>query len=454
MDLENLKYCGSNASTEEQNLAGPIPSPTQSGFLNRFNNVYDYEVHRDNTSVAYRLLEIRGDKNLYKENILRARAIGKYASDGSINPGYDKIKCALPCVSWNFRFDRRRTNENVTCSTGYLYFDIDKEGFTIDRMDKSKIFACWSSLSNIGKSVLVRVSGITSRNFECNYTLIAQDLGIEEIIDLGSKKIVQANVLSYDPGIYINYDSHVYMASEPEQVTLNNKREAVALVATSLIEEEKVQDKKVSSGTNIREEKKKKYIRPRDTFFRYSNIDAYVENDGFKSYKEGVPVICLYLPATISRGKRRRTLLPYCNDLVFLNPDIEQEEIQDHIMYRNSLRCSPPLEEKEIRYIVNLVFKAKVNGILKPRGEKVRKVLFGSKCGMDKHDKQSYSAKMGQEWKKEDTRQLIYDTIEACTAKKITAKKIASEAGLGIATVKRYWSELKEFVKSINEERK
>ena len=120
-------------------------------------------------------------------------------------------------------------------------------------------------------------------------------------------------------------------------------------------------------------------------------------------------------------------------------------------MDRNTKRCFPALKSDEIADIVNSIFKYKENGTLQPREVKKRKVIFGKECGMSPEEKQDFVNKQIGDWKKEKTKQTIYNFIEQYSGKeKITAKFVAQELGIGIATVKRYWFEFKEFTNQKN----
>ena len=430
MDLGNTTYFGSDADIEDSILAGAIPSPLQPGILHRFNNIYDYTI-ADNTSAEVWLNEIRTGGS-YRNLIEEARVYGRKTE------GYNRIKGSLPCICWNFNFRERRCNENIGASTGLLYYDIDADGFAKENLDKGKVYAVWSSLSNKGISLLVRVSGITPDNFSHNYRAIACDLGIAQHIDAGAKKMVQANVLSFDPAIMVNLDSKIYEADEHLEAAAQG-------VDTT-------EDKNPYLGAIYVKKRKEEHIGANCGFFRYHNLADFVTEDGCVTNKAGIKVIMCYLPATINEGKRKHTLLAFGRNLICLNPDKTQDEIFTHIMNKNNKRCSPPLASAEVAGIVRSLLKYKNNGTLKPTYT-TRKVIYGPKSRTDKHDRMSIGAKLSAECKREKTLQRLYDAIEGSGDKKITAKSVAVDSGLSIRTVEKYWYHFKDHVRDFNDRR-
>src|SRR5690554_6084478 len=111
-----------------------------------------------------------GDENL--DSIKQARNL--YAIN---EVEYNKIKRnAIPCHTFNFLFEGRRTNDSISSSTGYIYLDIDDD-ISID-LTNPYIHASWLSLSETGRGVLVKAEGINQSNFNDSYSLISEELGL------------------------------------------------------------------------------------------------------------------------------------------------------------------------------------------------------------------------------------------------------------------------------------
>ncbi len=148
-------------------------------------------------------LSIVKNGNEYLETIKEARS--KHLKDRTT---YDKIKVSeLPCYTLNFTFDKKKSNETILASTGFIYLDYDNS----TKIDTSNplIFATWLSLSGTGRGILVKTSDLTLNNFKDTYHYIAKELNIEP--DSQACKATQFNVLSYDPNLYVNYESRVWI---------------------------------------------------------------------------------------------------------------------------------------------------------------------------------------------------------------------------------------------------
>ena len=417
--------------------------------LDYFNSLYNCNITKE-IRVEELLHEIKHG-NSYKGKIEKARQIGKG------NEGYDKAKNSLPLVTWMFKFNAYKKDENILCSTGLLYYDIDKEtaeqpifsenverqnsqqpSFDTNSLDKSKIYAYWKSVSNEGYSIIVKANGITKENFDLNYKLIAKELGIEHVMDKNAKKKSQANFISYDPSIFVNESAFVFEAINAEEIKKVSLAPIKELYSLSI---KKGKEKKTFKGAN-------------DTFFRKSNVDELIRPDEYNAKEEGFLLVKAWLPGEIKKGNRKKTLFAYFQNLVYLNPDEALDKFIQEGLNKNTKLCLPPLEEKKVIEIVQSVFHYHLKGTLEPiyllKKKKLPKMLFGRNSNMDTKDKQSYSATKVAEWKSNKTKRKIYEAIESSTGKKITIKTVASDSGVSIPTIKRYWSEFKEFVKELN----
>lgn len=388
--------------------------------LNYFISVKQPQVVK-NVPVEWWLNEIKNGYT-YRKEIETARKIGKG------NTGYNEIKTSLPCVTWNFKYQRHKSDCNLLDSTGFFYYDIDDTSFKIDQIDKSKIYSAFSSLSNQGVSIIVKVSGATAHNFDGYYLSVAKEIGIEKYLDPGAFKKSQFTVLTYDNNAFLNQDAVVFTPPSGCEGLKSAKNELVPLAHN-----------KRAAG----------HIGANDTFFRYNNLDAYSIPNDVVVNQEGFEVISLYLPSEINVGKRKHTLLSFCNNLVLLNPAKTEEEVFHHIMGRNENRCTKPLSGNEVMGIVKSIFRYKEQGTLAPKELKSRKILFGKNCGMDKQDKMSFAAHQVAEWKKNKTKTKIYDAI-VHSESKVTQSSVQKVTGISLRTVKRYWAEYKELVKEKN----
>lgn len=377
------------------------------------------------------LREIKTGEN-YRYWIDKARTSGK----GSKSYNFIKTQ-KLPAVNYNYLFDGYLKLDNAVGATGVFYVDIDVDTKEQAEQLKNKLKACkyvysaWLSLSECGVGVLVRSSKVTPENFKQVHSSFCVQHNIP--FDGNAVKLTQYNVLSNDPEIYVNPEASEY---NPQ-----------------IIEEKKRTKKKVQSLAN--EKREKKHIATNCTFLRYNNLNDYWKRGQVVTSEEGFEVVELFLPETIELGKRKHTLLAFTNNLVWLNPDAQPETIYKQLTIKNERRCVVPLESKELWDIVNSVFKYKENGTLEPQRLRTRKIIFGPESGYEKEEKRQFVNETIGEWKRNKTKRKIYEAIEGWNFEvdgKITAKKVSSICGSSIRTVKTYWSEFKDYVRTLNQE--
>src|SRR5690554_20933 len=116
---------------------------------------------------------------------------------------FDSVKTNLiPTFRFNFLFNEKALNKNITKPTGLIFIDVDN----VKSIPKSDfIFAKWKSVSLNGFSVLVKVENLSIENFYDCYDKLTCLLELKS--DLGARKPTQQTVQSYDPDIYIDYNS-------------------------------------------------------------------------------------------------------------------------------------------------------------------------------------------------------------------------------------------------------
>ncbi|MCA9381592.1 hypothetical protein KC678_04970, partial [Candidatus Dojkabacteria bacterium] len=174
--------------------------------VTKYNNIKSSEVEaKIGIDEVFKIIK-EGDSKL--EFIKLARNYEK----GSEN--YDSIKTSIiPTFRFNFLFEGKASNKNITEATGLIFIDIDN----LDELpDSDFIYAKWKSISLTGYGVLVKVDGLTQNNFNNIYDEISKLLGVSS--DSGARKPTQQTVQSFDPDIYINHDSRVYNCANSKKV--------------------------------------------------------------------------------------------------------------------------------------------------------------------------------------------------------------------------------------------
>jgi hypothetical protein len=362
-------------------------------------------------------------------HIKHARAFKKGTLD------YDKIKKKLiPTFRFNFLFNQRAGNKNITEPTGLMYIDAD----LVDEIpDSDFIFAKWKSLSLTGYCVLVKVDNLSLNNFSNSYNNISKLLNVES--DDGARKATQQTIQSYDPNIYINYNSKIYNCLDI---------------------------KKVSNP--IKQKKKEKCLTADETFYnrsegvkvRFSNINDYFKDNDlpYIVFKEEKESICIpFIPLNVNKGNRNNTFFIYLSQIVALNFHISEAYIKVLANSININAMKPRLPENELNNLIKSIFKLKHSNELLMLFNKKRRIIFNPKFKISFKDRMVVVNRELGSMAKEKTNNKIYECIEEWDFKtngKITQSKVAISLEISNSTVKRYWNNFKSYVKELNEDYK
>lgn len=341
----------------------------------------------------------------------------------------DVLKQTLPCVTYNFTYNGYKKDENIIASTGYIYIDIDSSEFTINSLDLTKIYSYYHSVGGNGYSVIVRVKGVTINNFKDTYLSICKDLCISEYIDNNAIKHSQFNVLSFDPNIYINPDSFIY--------------NSINIIKTYPIPLKESKKEEHIGGTGYKIEKG----------IRYNNIEDFnIEGEYIENWKEGFQFVNCYLPTRKLNDKRKRIILSYLTNLIWLNPNIEYYHALNILENINNRICATPLSKDFLVATLKTVLTQKNEGKLTPH-VKVRRILFNPNSELNVEDKLNTTSLLLREKFAKESCNRINDVIEDWdyqTLGKISITKIALNRNINKKTVAKYYHLFKEFVNGLN----
>ncbi len=360
--------------------------------------------------------------------IQSARTYGKSSID------YNKIKTELlPTFRFNFNFKGSASNNNITSSNGLIYIDVDDIS---DIPNNQIIYAKWKSLSTTGYGLLVKTQNLTFDNFNDTYKAIGKSLGVN--IDKNAAKATQQTVLSYDPDLYFNPNSTTYTAS-----TTFDSHEVKKVPSAHILKKER--RGMVGNGT---------FSEYNNTPLRFNNIaDYFINNNGNYIVFENKINICEpYLPLLIQEGKRNGTMFYHLTQHKMLNPHIDYKTLNSLSESINK-RMVPRLPNNEVNTIIKNVLKGYENDSLKLILNKERKFLFNPISKLSFNEKMSIVNKENGRLRVDNTKQRIYDAIEDWdykVYKKITQSKVTDVSGIPTRTVKRYWSDFKEYVTELN----
>ena len=416
----NYPIMGTNFNTETpKNESSRLEISKESEFrVTKYGHAKDIIVQ--NTVSVDEILETIKNGNEFLPIIKEARKIGKG------NPEYDAIKTEqLPTSRFNFLFKDSVSNKNIIAPTGLIYLDADN----IDWIPFSPyIFASWKSLSNLGYGLLVKVDGLTIDNFKEVYEELSSIIGIKT--DIGARKPVQQTVLSYDSNLYHNTNSVTYIYSKKEKVsssTIKEKKEVGIEVCDTLQRKKKL-------GT-----------------IRFNNINDYFPDDTpeYIVFKDKEMICNPFIPRIIKEGSRNSILFFLLSQYALLNP-YHGETFLLSIGRTIVSKMHPPLKEQELISTVRKVMKGRDDKTITMYFNEARRVLFNPKAEKKpfKEIMQIVNRVTGDN-RKELTREIIYDALQDWDLEidgKLTKVNIAKKTKLGIATIKRYRKEIKEYM--------
>lgn len=328
-------------------------------------------------------------------------------------------------------------------STGFIYVDIDKfhsAEDTIAYKEKLKsnpyIYAMWISTSSLGLSILVKVTGLSKKNYSTCWN------SLNEIFE----NRLDRNARGYNKVTCISYDNEVYINSS----------------CTSFFQEEK-QEKGGCSTYLYKKRSDKELLHPPSEGVRYRTElpDECFENVITPAvFPEGIKVLNVdlryFYKYKIEVGRRQNVVGAVSMQLMELSPNATRKELFNAVCSFNQFCCVEPLTQDEVIRIFNNNYKKYKAGVLDTtRYERSKKVLWPTLCPLGKSDKQSIGQKAllkarGQG--KEYSEEVIYNAIENLQdGNAITRKRIMEYTGLNEYQVKRYWKPFKSLVDEYNE---
>lgn len=382
-------------------------------------------------------------------------------NEGRSDPDqYDIVKLSLPCVTYNFLFDYYKTNKNIKTGTGFLYIDIDNPEFDIAMLDLNKIYAYHHSYGGVGYSIIVKVTGLTLTNFDSTYVGICSELGLLGYYDLLAAKASQYTVLSHDPNVFINQNAIQFNKYELKDLTTSQINLVLNKVKLNQITSSN-DNKEFTPTTYINKKDKITYTDLLGEFFndmkivRFTNIHpSEVEGDYQCDWETGYNEIRCTIPYKQLKDKRKRTLLSYTANLVFLNPFLTQSWAYNIILRVSMKMCEHPLDHKIVEGILKSIFDQKEAGTLEPKFIK-RKIIFHNLTSLTHKEKCALCLKLYNSHRVEQSKLKIYQAMESwdfIQYGKITAEKVSLATNLNIKTVDKYYPEFKSYKDALNKE--
>ena len=354
----------------------------------------------------------------YSEKITQAR-------NGELD--YDSIKESIPCVTYNFLFNQYKTDANIINGTGLMYIDIDDPRFNISTIDKQKVHSYYRSFGGNGYAIIVQVSGLTLNDYRATYNYITNDLGVFEYADKGAVKASQYNVLSYDSNIYYNKDSFVYSPIKAPQSSVIERGEKAYTI---------------DGGA-------KEFVQ-----LRFDNLDEVDIEGEYTVNWDGIQYIKCFIPMKKIEKNRNAFLLSYCNNLVYLNPNISESTTIDVMRSVNKVACAVPVSEAQLLRVIKSIHKYKHDGSLKPiYFKKLRKIVFNKASKLTREEKLMICVAENAKRKSFNTQKKMYSIIEMWDFEiygNISQRKMYDNFSISKKTVEKYWKQFKPFIEEVN----
>ncbi|MCX2486586.1 BT4734/BF3469 family protein [Pedobacter sp. MR2016-24] len=404
--------------------------------LNNYPNLYTPAITGTITNTDW-LNKITDSNSEYNKTITDLRAIKElYVSTNNtiFKKEYDKLKSTLPAVTWNATFTDVKSNANFLSPTGLLFIDIDDTSFNIESLDKNKIYAYYKSVGGKGYSIIVKCTAINLDNFKSTYTYIINDLKLNDYVDTNAIKITQSSIISYDLDLYINNESFVYSSIYSNKIDENN------FVPTATLE-----SKKEEHNAEVGTKQKVRYNNLNDFEF---NVNGYVED-----WNEGLNYVFVSKPFKPLQDGRKRYMMNYIRNYVWLNPNLPYFQILNSAKFINLSIGIEPLPNNIIEGQVKTILEQKNKGTLTPKIKK-RKILFSPSSLMTRDEKEKVKGERQSLFNNESTTSKIYDIIEDWNFEingKINIRAVATILNMSKTTVAKYWKNIKDYVKDLNE---
>jgi hypothetical protein len=190
--------------------------------------------------------------------------------------------------------------------------------------------------------------------------------------------------------------------------------------------------------------------------FRNTNANEHITNgQAYQVFPEGVRVSKTKLVRGIKMEHRQKALYSIGLNTLALNPDLSEDEIFNSLcsINNNKKQINIPLKYNDLKKITAMIFKKRDDeGELAPDINHTRYVIFDTvNYPMTKQEIRQVVGKVTGELKKAKTKQSIYEAIESWDKpEKITINKLSILLRYSERTIKNYWSEFKDYVKTIN----
>lgn len=190
---------------------------------------------------------------------------------------------------------------------------------------------------------------------------------------------------------------------------------------------------------------------------RTTNANDFLTTDDKKQiFPDGIEVCKVKLPRNVEFAKREKLLYSIGITILSLNEGLTEDIMYNYLSSINAIKnvIAVPLLSSSIKKIVSTIYdKLDKEGELIPIPNHTRKIIFNDIYNLSTEEKRKITNEEMAKLKQAKTKQTIKKAIEGWDLdEKITIKKIVPIVGMSERTVKTYWPEFKDYVKTKNQE--
>jgi hypothetical protein len=279
---------------------------------------------------------------------------------------------------------------------------------------------------------------------------VCKELGLMKYIDFQAIKHSQFSFLSYDEDAYLNDNPFVFDVS-------NQCVSPSGVISASFNNDNTC----IPFGSNIK--KNTTYTYDRDTPIRFNNLDEIEIHNNVKHITnwDGYEYIKCWIPIKKLKDGRKRFLLSYTTNFVWLNPNLGYEKYLLILNNVNDVAFEKPLPQERIQSTLNSIMKQLKENTLIPKNYRYkRKIIFNPSIKFTKGEKQDIVIREIATYKTNKSLEKIKSIIQNWKTGygKLTARNISklSKSGkipiqVSYKTICKYYKYFAQEISEVNE---
>jgi hypothetical protein len=355
---------------------------------------------------------------------------------------YKTLKESLPYITPHVDVEERNLSDehftkNFICFTGFLYFDLDnvenileEKQRIIDQYGNQVALVCISP-SGAGLSIFVRVRNqMTRGTFPFIWNKVRTTLLKEERVDPKATGIGRAMFISYDPDVFVNYESMV--AIDMKDIELGNRPSSFIYTLSNSL-----------NSDFSKKKNKKKY-----KWYNIYNLDEILANIITKTivpvsnpvveFKEVEVLDEIRIMLQIRDEYKHAFFYRIIHQLYYLNKDVELDYIYSYLFFINNNKTTERMRTKElVRFFNSVIDNINRTGEFHVQ-TRIKRVHFNpDNKEISGDEKRAIASVINGLFTRWETRKKIDSAIDLLNAQKIKAtnRAVAKFIGMSVDTI-------------------